>query len=180
MGVLQRIVLIKLNNRKRRNFSYQSVCVVIISLSLQCHNSLSLSATVLCMEKCLSSILCLFWVSSTCMVGHQICLIQPSPNMSSVTILVILCQKKNSGSYSPLLPRLKFVHAPRHTFVCAPPPLLLPVSLLHTHASTHSARFIIHLPTQHSVPETDSIDAKLPVPAGSVPLKHWMHLPKLG
>lgn len=139
LGVLQRLMPLKLcqNNRKKRNFSYYSVCVVIISLSLQCHNSLSLSTTVLCMEYCLSSILCWFWASSTCMVGHQICLIQPSPNMSSVTILVILCQKKNSGSYSPLLPCLKSVHAPRHTFVCAPPPLLLS-RLSLTHARKHT------------------------------------------
>lgn len=166
--------------QKENDFSYHSVCVVIIRLSLQCHNSLSLSATVLCMEYCLSSILCWFWVSSTCMVGHQICLIQPSPNMSSVTILVIFAKKRIVGHIRPSS-RVSNLCTHPDTLSSVPlPPFSFPVSLLHMHASTHSARFIIHLPTQHSVPETDSIDAKLPVPAGSVPLKHRMHLPKLG
>lgn len=102
--------------------------------------------------------------------------------MSGVTILVISCQKKKSGSYSPLLPSLLARTDRRtqtHTHALSPvaPPLSFLPHCTHTHthvrtqASRHSACFIIHLPTQHSVPETDSIDAKLPVPAGSEPLK---------
>lgn len=70
-------------------------------------------------------------------------------------------------------------HRQTHTHALSPvaPPLSFLPHCTHTHthvrtqASRHSACFIIHLPTQHSVPETDSIDAKLPVPAGSEPLK---------
>lgn len=61
-------------------------------------------------------------------------LLLPSLNMSGVTILVISCQKKKSGSYSPLLPSL-LARTDRRThthFLLSPLPS--PSSLTaHTH-----------------------------------------------
>lgn len=94
--------------------------------------------------------------------------------------------EKNSGSYPLLLSALKSAHAHTETQmqtrtlsrVSLPPPS--PSSLLHIHARKHTQPASLYTRPHSIACETDSIDAELPVPAGSVPLKHGMHLPKLG
>lgn len=132
--------------------NYSSLCLMfyhntekyyyIISQRMCClshpfHNSpLSLPVTALCFVT--------IWASSTCMVGCQICPVQPRPNMSGVTILVISCQKKNSGSNSPLLPLSNLcmhtqthTDADTHTLSSVPLPPL-PLSLFHVRTQAHT------------------------------------------
>lgn len=103
--------------------------------------------------------------------------------MSSVTILVISCQKKNSGSEPPpssLLLNLcthTWTHRRRHAHsrLCpSPSPSFL--CLPHTHAHKHTRLAWLYT-AQPRVPETAWMDAERPVPAGSVPRKHATHLP---
>lgn len=138
----------------------------------QCRKSASLVSLV-----CGASLLQHFVVilgESTCVSGHRISPMQPSPNMSSVTILVISSQKKKRivGHIHPsssLLSLCMRTQTQTRTHIHF---RLFPSPTPYTHARKHTACFIIHLSTQHSVSETDSMDAKLPLPAGSVPLKH--------
>lgn len=66
-------------------------------------------------------------------------LLLPSLNMSGVTILVISCQKKKSGSYSPLLPSL-LARTDRRTHALSPvaPPLAFLPHCTHTHVRTQA------------------------------------------
>lgn len=144
------IVCHKTQNTKKA--LYMSQCLLSVSV-MPCF--LPVIATVMCVSPVL---FCgNFGSSSTCVVGRRMCIIQPSPNMSSVTILVISCQKKNSGSYSTPPPPLKSVHAHGHTQtqtgthfrLCpsSPPHSLL--SLTHIHARKHTLS-LLHYTLAHT------------------------------